>query len=268
MLHGHVDEVSHQRVQGWAADDMRPDETLDVSIFVDGCKVAQVACDRRREDLAQTGQYGNGDHGFLYRFAEPLPASSETRLSVRFSLTGAPLGRGDCLLIDNSVRLIPPARALANDEPVLMPCPRDPRALFELLYWHDERHGLSPMLSRLDLNDCEPRQLHYAVYGRLPETPLSLRDGERYYPHDHLNELLLDSAFQADLLPLLLHAYEEKRRSIFLHIPKCAGTDLSNKLKTRYPWVDFNIMDAHWTSKDAMLRHLSRLVTQLRFTDT
>jgi hypothetical protein len=268
MLHGHVDEVSHQRVQGWAADDTRPDESLDVSIFIDGRKVAQVACDRRREDLADTGQYGSGNHGFVYRFAEPLPASDATRLSVRFSLTGASLARGDCLLIDNSVRYIPPARPLANDEPVLMPCPRDPRALFELLYWHDERLGLSPMLSRLDLDDCEPRQLHYAVFGRLPETPLILADGERYYPHDHLNELLLGDAFQAELLPLLLRTYPEKQRAIFLHIPKCAGTNLSNKLKTRYPWADFNIMDVHWTSKDAMLRHLSRLVTQLRFADS
>jgi hypothetical protein len=267
MLYGHVDEVSHQRVQGWAADDTRPDEALDISIFVDGRKVAQVMCDRRREDLAETGQYGSGNHGFVYRFAEPLPTSSPTRLSVRFSLTGAPLGRGDCLLIDNSVRFIPPARPLVDDEPVLMPSPRDTRALFELLYWYDERLGLSPMLRRLDIDGCEPWQLHYSVFGRLPETPLTLPDGERYYPHDHLNEMLLDEAFQADLLPLLLHAYKEKQRSIFLHIPKCAGTDLSNKLKTRYPWMDFNIMDARWTSKDAMLRHLSRLVTQLRFAD-
>lgn len=268
MLHGHVDEVSRQRVQGWAADEKRPDETLDVSIFVDGRKVAQVECNRRREDLAQTGQYGNGHHGFMYRFAEPPPASNETRLSVRFSLTGAPLGRGDCILIEDSVHFMPQARPLADDEPVLMPCPRDPRALFELLYWHDERLGLSSMLSRLDLEDCEPRQLHYAVFGRLPERPLILPDGERYYPHDHLNELLLGDAFQAELLPLLLRTYPEKHRAIFLHIPKCAGTDLSNKLKTRYPWVDFNIMDADWTSKEAMLRHLSRLVTQLRFADS
>ena len=94
------------------------------------------------------------------------------------------------------------------------------------------------------------------------------RGNGRYYPHDHLNELLLGEAFQEKLLPILLHAYEEKRRLIFLHIPKCAGTDLSNKLKQRYPWVHFNIMDKSWTSKDGMLRHLSRLAVQLRFAET
>ncbi len=65
-------------------------------------------------------------------------------------------------------------------------------------------------------------------------------------------------------MPRLLCAYEDKRRLIFIHIPKCAGTDLSNKLKTRFPWIDFNIMDPDWTTKDAMLRHLSRLATQIR----
>ena len=89
----------------------------------------------------------------------------------------------------------------------------------------------------------------------------------RYYPRDHLNELLLSDEFQTEMLPRLLRAYEDKQRLIFVHIPKCAGTDLSNKLKTRYPWVDFNIMDSDWTTKDAMLRHLSRLATQIRFAD-
>ena len=71
--------------------------------------------------------------------------------------------------------------------------------------------------------------------------------------------------FQSDLLPRLAEAYADKRRLIFVHIPKCAGADMSNKLKARYPWLDHNVMDHKWTTKHDMLRHLSRLAVKLRF---
>jgi hypothetical protein len=268
MLIGHVDEISRTGVEGWAADDTRPDEAIDVSVFVDGRKIAQFACDRPREDLQETGQYGDGNHGFAYRFPTPLPTTAPVRLAVRFSSTGVPLVKGDCLLSDAGVAGIPPVAPLHDDEPVMMPAPRDPRAMFDLLSWYDETRGLAPLLSRLDLDGRHPRQVHYGVFGMLPQSAVHLPPDGRYYPRDHLNELLLSDEFQTGLLPRLLQAYEDKRRLLFIHIPKCAGTDLSNKLKTRYPWVDYNIMDGDWTTKDALFRHLSRLATQTRFADS
>jgi hypothetical protein len=267
MLQGHVDEVSHRAIAGWAADDTRPDDTLDVSIFVNARKVAQVACDKPRQDLIKTGQYGHGNHGFAFRFPKPLPAGQEIRLSVRFSQSGSALTRGECLLATDGIRVLPPPDPVPFETPIMMPGPHDPRALLELLYWYDERLGLSPLLSRLDLAGFAPQLIHYTTFGELPQRPLGISANGRYYPHDHLNELLLSDEFQTGLLPLLLHAYDDKRRLIFVHIPKCAGTDLSNKLRTRYPWANVNIMDADWTSKDALLRHLSQLVLQLRFSD-
>ena len=148
----------------------------------------------------------------------------------------------------------------------MMPAPRDARALFELLLWYDERAGLYPLLSRLDVAGQRPQQAHYSVLGTYPDRSAPMRN-TRYYPRDHLNELLLGDEFQAGLLSRFAEAYSDKRRLIFVHVPKCAGTDLSNKLKTRYPWVDYNIMDTDWTTKRAMLRHLSRLAVQLRFAD-
>lgn len=266
MLHGHVDEVSRRAIQGWAADDANPGTALDVSIFINGRKIAQVACSRPRQDLRQTGQYGDGNHGFAFQFAQPLSDDEETHLSVRFSQTSGSLTRGDCIIAADGIRVIPPLLPLSPAEPVMMPGPQDPRRLLELLFWHDERLGLSPMLSRIEVDDYQPQQVHYAALGRMPERPLVLPPG-RYYPRDHLQELLLSDAFQTDLVPLLARAYDDKRRLIFVHIPKCAGTDLTNKLKTRYPWVDVNIMESEWTSKHAMLRHLSRLAVQLRFND-
>src|ERR1700759_1685564 len=124
MLFGHVDKVSRRGIEGWAADDMRPDDAIDVSIFIGGRKVAQLVWDRPREDLLRTGQYGNGRHGFSYRFPKSVVQSVEARVSIRFSSSGSPLTGGDCTLDGSGVRVIPPAAPLAEDEPVMLQDPR------------------------------------------------------------------------------------------------------------------------------------------------
>src|ERR1700704_5382546 len=45
MFHGHVDNVSRQQIEGWAADDAAPEQPIDISILVNGRRVAQVLCD-------------------------------------------------------------------------------------------------------------------------------------------------------------------------------------------------------------------------------
>ena len=90
MLHGHVDEISRSLIDGCAADNARSNERIDISILVNGRNVAQVCCNLPREDLAGTGQYGDGNYGFSFPFAKPLPAEA-VHLSIRFSRSGAPL---------------------------------------------------------------------------------------------------------------------------------------------------------------------------------
>ena len=267
MFHGHVDNVSRQQIEGWAADDAAPEQPIDISILVNGRRVAKVLCDQPREDLRRTKQYGSGNHGFLFQFPEPLSEGTEARVTVLFSETASPLVRGDWLVGDEGAKGVDTAAALPDDEPVMMAAPRNTRTLFELLLWYDERAGLYPLLSRLDMAGQRQQAVHFSVLGTYPDRSVVPMRRDRYYPHDHLNELLLGDEFQAGLLSRFAEAYSDKRRLIFVHVPKCAGTDLSNKLKTRYPWVDYNIMDTDWTTKRAMLRHLSRLAVQLRFAD-
>ena len=88
MLRGHIDVITPSVVVGWAADDARPDKSIDISIFLDGTKVAQVPCNQPRSDLKALGTLGRGEHGFSYQFAPSLPPQTEARISVRVSETG------------------------------------------------------------------------------------------------------------------------------------------------------------------------------------
>jgi len=95
MRSGHVDAVSRRTVSGWAADDARPHATLTVSVIVDGAFVADVPADRPRPDLARLGRYGDGKHGFLFTFPEPLTPDEDHTLLVRFAEDGVRLPNGD-----------------------------------------------------------------------------------------------------------------------------------------------------------------------------
>src|SRR6476659_5892041 len=95
MYRGHIDAVTRSEVSGWAASDERPDEVVEVSVFIDGRKIAQIQCDSPRPDLYQLGVFGAGMHGFRFAFAEPLGRDSDKRVTVRISATGKPLNNGD-----------------------------------------------------------------------------------------------------------------------------------------------------------------------------
>ena len=98
MLSGNVDEISRMVIAGWAADDAMPEQAVDVTIFVNGCRMAQTTCMRLREDLVQSNRYGSGRHGFRYEFSNPLRKDTEHRVLVVFSSTGEPVPRGNKVL--------------------------------------------------------------------------------------------------------------------------------------------------------------------------
>ena len=94
-LAGFLDVCTCDGVAGWAARLDRPDEIVDVLVFVDGREVAKVRCDLPRQDLAAAGIYGDGAHGFSHKFTPPLAANILVSVSVRFALTGVPMTNGE-----------------------------------------------------------------------------------------------------------------------------------------------------------------------------
>jgi hypothetical protein len=268
VLTGYVDECTRAGLKGWAASKTNPAEVLDISIFIDDRKVAQIACDQPREDLAKSSLFGDGARGFTYRFDPPIARDHETRMTIVYARSGSPLTGGDVRFVKGHAVRLEAEPALAEDEPRLLPPPSDPRTLFELLGLYDEPGGLAQLLSRLEFGNERPEQLHYGVFGAYPQSVEDVLRWGTYYPRDHLSELLLSETFQLQLIPLFLRAFPEKRRLIFVHIPKCAGTDLSFHFRARHASLDRSLTDPSWTSKPAMLRRIARVVAHARNADS
>jgi hypothetical protein len=272
MLRGHLDALDHESISGWAADDASPEAIVEILIYVNGRKAARVACAAPRSDLRQMGIFGEGAHGFRYQFDVPLSRSVESRVEARFVHTGRLLSKGDVLLHRDTTRVIGGmAGQASSDGPELFPAPRDPRTMFEAMALYEREAGLLDLLGRLDLTDQDPRHIAYIVLGSGPAwlqrsgAKLSVGDRSEYVPRDQLNELLRSDNFQGNLIPLFLDAFPEKERLIFIHIPKCAGTDLFSHLARRFPSLHQTIMEPAWTTKEVLFERLSRLVVESRF---
>jgi hypothetical protein len=95
MLTGYIEQISPMFVHGWAADTEQPDVVVDVAIYLDGRRIADVSCAHLRKDLRDLGIYGQGLHGFHYTFPSPLPEYGGNRVTVRIARTGAILPNAD-----------------------------------------------------------------------------------------------------------------------------------------------------------------------------
>ena len=145
--------------------------------------------------------------------------------------------------------------------------PRWPRELFERFRRYDAGAGLAGLIGQWDLAEVTPRQIYYSVLGRLPEGDRALK-GEAFDPAQHYRNALSSDEFQSGILRAILRAYPEKPRKIFIHIPKCAGTHLSQKLDAAWPAVNFRLMDKAWTGKEALFEALRKLALRLDGADS
>jgi hypothetical protein len=234
-----VDSVTRAGVSGWAAAEETPDRVVEVSIFVDGREVAQIGCASKRLDLEQLGTFGNGAHGFRFNFPAPLGAEADRRVTVRFSDSGKLLAHGDVLLRRDDTTLVRTQkhnRLIGEPEP--LPPPSDPRGLFEALALLDDTSSVQDLVPRFNFDGLKAKHVHFAVFGhsvaeRTDDNPVP----RSYSARRDMNNLLMSDDFQKNIIALFLRAFPEKRRLIFIHVPKCAGTDLSAHLMERLPFL-------------------------------
>lgn len=149
---------------------------------------------------------------------------------------------------------------------MLIPSPRTGRDLFEMLRLYDAEAGIGRVLSRMDLAGMTPRQAVFCTMGRLPPAPAA-RAPANYNPRSHLRRLLQGDEFQKNLLRRMLECYPEKQRLFFIHLPKCAGTDLTSILLQQMPGFNMRLLDRNWFTAETMLDALGVLVRDLAFAD-
>lgn len=114
------------------------------------------------------------------------------------------------------------------------PAPTSPRETFEALARYDKDEGLEVWLDGFDFTAVTPHQVYYSVLGRLPENARVAAMPPGYDARRHYTEVLHSEEFQKNLIAHVLRAFPEKTRLFFVHVPKCAGSDLGSHLMQRH----------------------------------
>ncbi len=146
--------------------------------------------------------------------------------------------------------------------------PADPRSLLELFSFYNEAAGLEGLAQQIDFEGATRHQLYFGARGRFASGDDVKECEELGSARAYFVELLKSDDFQSNILPLALNAYPEKKRLVFIHIPKCAGTDLRRLLSRRFPTFAANSAVGWRVPKEELYRRLRRLVVELRSADT
>jgi hypothetical protein len=267
MDRGHVDRISRRLVTGWAADDTSPDSTVEVSILVNGQNVAQVPCSKPRNDLRQRAVFGGGRHGFSHEFSPPLPDDARVTVAVRHSGSGRLLGHGEAVIEAGEAEARLVTAPLPPDEQFTPPAPTDLNGLFRIFGLYDPRFGLYPLLCRLDFSKSKDRNFAYPGLVEHAAARQSAAPWSEPAARNHLNDLLQSPGFQQNVLVNALRAFPDKRRLLFVHIPKCAGSDLSFHLAARFPSIEQRLSSVEATDKDLFFQALADLAHEIDFSD-
>lgn len=146
--------------------------------------------------------------------------------------------------------------------------PLDPRAMFELFASYDEAVGLEALVGQIDCAAAS-KQLPCDGVPSQRDASDDIAQSKTFASAsaDFLDMVKSDD-FQSGILPLVLNAYPEKKRLLFVHIPKCAGTDLRLHLERRFASFAAILAVGWRTPKEELYRGLRQLVLELRRSDT
>jgi hypothetical protein len=144
-----------------------------------------------------------------------------------------------------------------RDAPMRMP--RSQPELFQILALYNPHIGWDTFAEMIDFTGVMPRQIYQVVLDRSPESAQHALLRPNYDARKHFREALLSREFRTRILRSFLRAYPSKGRDVFIHVPKCAGTDLILNLGRRSVPLPKMLESDGWMSDDAFLEIIGGL---------
>jgi hypothetical protein len=147
---------------------------------------------------------------------------------------------------------------------MLISAPSSPRELCDLFLLYRESAGLDALLDCIDFSAASPWQLYYSVFGTNPKSTNDVIRTPGYSARLAFMSMLSGNAFRAKIVRLILESYPEKKRLFFIHVPKCAGSDLTTNLVRRQTSVDSKMQFPHWMSLEALFLALAEIAVSTK----
>jgi hypothetical protein len=128
--------------------------------------------------------------------------------------------------------------------------------------------SVAGLFGRVDWTGVTRRQLIHAFLDRPPATAAEASDGAAFNASAAALELFASDAFRNDIALRLLRSFPGKRRVLFVHIPKAAGTDFMAAMRGVLPHVGNELGVKELVPDDRLALRLRRLARGVKGSDT
>ena len=142
--------------------------------------------------------------------------------------------------------------------------PRNQREVIQMLGLYETALGIDGLVERFDFSGIAPWTLDRIVLGQPTKDPRPAPDTD---PAAHFKALLLSNPVRQMILRNFLDAFPEKPRILFVHVPKCAGSDLTTNLVGRYFSINGTMENPLWYTPETRVQYLRDLVQASPFVD-
>ncbi len=141
------------------------------------------------------------------------------------------------------------------------------RDLFNLFLRYDPNVGASSLFERVRVNFESLASMQNSLFAGLASARPEQGENLPGHPKTRFVHLLTGPNFQKCVIALALNAFPEKKRLIFVHVRKCAGSNLTRHFSRRYPGLANELMEEARTSSEQLFTALKHFVTELCWSD-
>jgi len=148
-----------------------------------------------------------------------------------------------------------------------IPMPKSQQEIFGLLTYLTPNRSIDDLIDMIDFSGVAPTDIFLAVYGRPPDDPAAAVPEPDFDPASHFRSAFTSGEFRRNIVRNLLSTFRAMGRDIFIHVPKCAGTDLIFNLATRGLPLPKMLEVEGWLSEEEFLATVGGICRQVPFHD-
>jgi hypothetical protein len=143
------------------------------------------------------------------------------------------------------------------------PVPYRPRHLFELFIAMGNTASFQGLHRSIDFKGADPLTITFAALGRWPTPAEAAAFTEPYKAALHLMTLLRSAEFRAGLPRRICEAFPERKRLLFLSIPRSASAQVIATLDSKHPLIPLDLTHRRYNDTNLLAETLGQVLSRM-----
>ena len=148
------------------------------------------------------------------------------------------------------------------------PLPSRPRQLFELIGALGLTATFPGLLRSVELKHADPHHIHFVALGRWPTLEEVAAMPDPYHPAPHLIGLIRGQEFRTHLVRRACEAFAERKRLLFVRIPRSGGASVLTMLDGRHPLLPLDLSAKRFDDPVLLMQTMGTVFTRTAIGNT